>query len=129
MIEARKRRRRIQHQARLAAILADQLDGAIHVFAGFGMKRNVGGPGFREVRDDAIDGLDHEVHVERRGDAVLAQRLAHHRADGEVGHVVIVHDVEVDDVGAGGEHRVHFVAETREIRGENGRRDPGPVLG
>ena len=49
-------------------------------------------------------GLHHQVHVDRRLDAVLAQRLAHQRADGEVRHVVVVHHVEVDEVGAGGEH-------------------------
>ena len=35
---------------------------------------------------------------------MLAQRLAHQRADREVRHVVVVHHVEVDQVGAGGEH-------------------------
>ena len=86
------------------------VDGAIDVITGFGMKRNVGGAGLCEVRHDAIDGLDHQMHVERRGDAVLAQRLADQRAYGEVGHVMVVHDIEMDHVGARGEHGVHFVA-------------------
>ena len=125
VIEIVERRRGIEHQARLAAVFADELDGAVDVFARFGMERDVGGAGLREVRHDAIDRLHHEMHVDRRGDAVLAQRLAHQRADGEVRHVVVVHDVEVDDVGARGEHRIHFLAEPREVRGENRRRDPG----
>ena len=43
--------------------------------------------------------------------------------DGEIRHVVIVHDVEMDPVGAGGEHRIHFLAQAGEIGGQNRRRD------
>ena len=125
VIEPVERRRRIEHQAGLAAVLADQLDRAIDVLARFRMERDPGGAGLREVRNDAIDRLHHQVHVDRRGDAVLAQRLAHQRADGEIRHVVIVHHVEVDQVGAGSEHRLHFLAEAREVGGEDGRSDPG----
>ena len=38
---------------------------------------------------------------------------------GEIGDVMVVHDVEVNPVGAGGENRVHFLAQPREIRGQN----------
>jgi len=63
------------------------------------------------------------MDVDRRGDAMLAQRLAHQRADGEIGHVVIVHHVEVDDVGAGGEHVVDFLAQPGKVGGQDGRGD------
>mgnify|MGYP002139184355 CR=1 FL=1 len=52
-----------------------------------------------------------------------AQRLADHRADGQVGHVVVVHHVEVDDVGAGGEDLVDFLTQAGEIGGEDRRSD------
>ena len=42
-------------------------------------------------------------------------------ADGQVRHVVIVHHVEMDDIRAGGEHVLHFLAQPGEIRGQNGR--------
>src|SRR3546814_2292167 len=72
--------------------------------SGLGMEADVGGAGPGEVGDDAVDRLDHQVHVDRRGHPVLAQRLAHQWADGEVGHVVVVHHVEVHPVGRSEEH-------------------------
>ena len=66
-------------------------------------------------------GDDHQVHVDRRRDAGLAQRLADQRADGQVRHVMVVHDIEVDPVGAGRQHRVDFFAQA----GEVGRQDRG----
>ena len=69
-------------------------------------------------------GLHHQMHVDRRGDTVLAQRLAHHRADGQVRHVVIVHHVEVHEVGAGSQHGVDFLAQAGEVGGQDGGRDP-----
>ena len=37
------------------------------------------------------------------------------RANGQVGYVVVVHDVEMDDIGAGRENMFDFFAEAREI--------------
>jgi hypothetical protein len=110
---------------RPAAALADQPDGAVDVLARLRVEGDPRGTRLREVGHDAVHRLDHQVHVDRRGDAVLAQRLAHQRADGQVRHVVVVHDVEVDDVGTGREHRRHLLAETREIRGKYRGSDPG----
>ena len=74
------------------------------------MERDVRGARVGEVLDDAVDGRDHEVHVDGRRDAVLAQGRADHGADGQVRDVVVVHDVEVDDVRAGRERRVDLGA-------------------
>ncbi|MDT4859926.1 hypothetical protein FQZ97_944580 [compost metagenome] len=93
------------------------------MLAGFRVEGDVAGAGLEEVADDAVDRLDHQVHVDRRGDAVLAQRRADHRADGQVGHVVVVHHVEVDDVRPGGEHLVDFLAQAGEVGGKNRRGD------
>ena len=73
-----------------------------------GVKGDVTGASIGKIRNDAIHRLDHQVHVDRRLDAVLAQRLADQRTDRQVGHVVIVHDIKMDDVGAGGEDVVDF---------------------
>ena len=51
------------------------------------------------------------------------QRLAHQRPDGQVRDVVVVHDVEVDEVGASGEHRLDLLAQTCEVGGQDRRRD------
>ena len=74
------------------------------------VERDVRGPGVREVLDDAVDGRHHEVHVDGRRDAVLAQGRADHGADGQVGHVVVVHHIKMDDVRAGRERRVDLGA-------------------
>ena len=77
-------------------------------------------PGLGEIRDDAIDGLHHQVHIDRCC-RHAPHRLTDHRSDGEVGHVVVVHHVEVDDVRAGREDVRDLLSKTREI----GREDAG----
>ncbi len=84
---------------------------------------DVAGAGCEKVTDHAVHRTNHQVHVDRGGDAMLAQRRADHRADGQVGHVVVVHHVEMDDVRTGGEHVVHFFAQAGEIGGEDGGSD------
>jgi hypothetical protein len=90
------------------------------------MKADDVGARLGKIRDDPVHRLDHQVHVDRHFRAVgrarvRTDRLAHHRPDGEIGNVVIVHHVEVDHVGAGGDHRTHFFAKSREISRKNGR--------
>ncbi len=53
---------------------------------------------------------------------MLATRLAHKGADGEIGNVVVVHDVEVHDAGARLEHVIDFFAQTRKVRRQYRRR-------
>ncbi|MNS76860.1 hypothetical protein D3C72_1104170 [compost metagenome] len=95
----------------------------MNVAAGFRVEADDAGAGFGEVRHDAIHRLDHQVHVDRRGDAVLAQRLADHRADGQVRHVVVVHHIEMDPIGASGQDVVDFFAQAGEVGREDGRSD------
>jgi hypothetical protein len=42
---------------------------------------------------------------------------------------VVVHDVEVDHIGAGGEDVLDFLAQAGEVGGEDGRGDQGIVGG
>jgi hypothetical protein len=97
----------------------------MHVRAGFGMEADQAGAGLGEIRDDPVDRLDHQVHVDRCRHPVLAQRLADQRADGQVGYVVVVHDVEVDPVGAGLEDVVDLLAQSGEVGRQDGRGDDG----
>ncbi|MNE20922.1 hypothetical protein D3C80_1140650 [compost metagenome] len=85
------------------------------------MEGNVGRACFDEVADDTVDRADHQVHVDGCRHAVLAQGGADHRADRQVGNVVVVHDIEMHDIGAGGENVVDFFAQASEIRGKDGR--------
>jgi hypothetical protein len=54
---------------------------------------------------------------------MLAQGLAHQGADGQVGHIVVVHDIEMDDVGASGQHIIDFLAQLGEVGGQDGGGD------
>ena len=58
--------------------------------------------GLGEVGHDAVDRLHHQVHVDRHR-RVRPDRLADQRPDRQVRNVVVVHHVEVDEVGAGGD--------------------------
>ena len=68
------------------------------------------------------------AHVDRDPAAVgahrvRAQRFADHRPDGQVRHVVVVHHVEVDPVGAGGDDGADLLAEAGEIGRQDRRGD------
>ncbi len=76
------------------------------------------GAGLGESGEVGIGRRDHQVDVERLL-RMWPDRLHHARPDGDVGHEMAVHDVDMDPVGAGGVDGVHFLAETGEIGGQN----------
>ena len=121
MVQPVQRRGRIEHQAGLQALFADQANGAIHMFAGFRMKADDAGAGLGKIGDDPIYRLDHQMHINGCSDPVFTQRLADQGADGQVRHVVVVHHVEMHPVSAGREHFRSVLAQPGEI----GRQDGG----
>jgi hypothetical protein len=56
VIEVGERRRRIEHQSGLAAVLADQRQRPVDVFGGFGMKADDVGASTGKIGNDAIKG-------------------------------------------------------------------------
>ena len=68
------------------------------------------GTGFGEIRNDAIHGLDHQVHVDD-GIGHGADGFTHQRTDGQVGNIMVVHHVKVNNIGAGGDHISDFLAQ------------------
>src|SRR5687768_15664838 len=135
VVEPAERRRRVQHETRPAAGIADQLYRSVDVPARLGMEADPGGTRRGEFRDQAVHGIDHQVDVDRRLHAVIAQRLADQRPNGEVRDVMVVHDVEMDPVGPGGEHGIDLRTKARKVRGQDRGRDdrlphgtPLPVL-
>ncbi len=89
------------------------------------MDRAPVGTGVGERREQDLRVVDHEVAVEEQV-GVLAQRLDHRRADGEVRHVMPVHAVDVKEVGDRRDAR-DVGREAREVRGEDRRRDFHPA--
>jgi hypothetical protein len=64
--------------------------------------------------------LHHEVHIDGHIFAigcfgVWLERLANHGAKREVGHVMVVHDVVMNPVGAGSNDVAHFFAQTGKV--------------
>src|SRR6266404_4945543 len=68
------------------------------------------GTGGDEALDERIHRPHHQMHVQRR---------RHHRPDRQVRDEVIVHDVEVNPVGARGHDATHFLAQTGEVGGQD----------
>jgi len=114
-----QRCRRIEHQPGLAALGLDQLQRAVDVAAGFGVEADQAGAGSGEIGHDAVDRLDHQMHVDWRTHAMLSQRLANQRTDGQIGYVMVVHHVKVDPVCASGQGGVDVITQ----RGKIGRQD------
>ena len=93
------------------------------------MKGDIAGTRLGEIGDDAVNRLDHQVHIDGRGYTVFAQRLAHQRTDGQIRYVVIVHDIEMDNICTGLEDIGHFLTQTGKVGGENGGGNPGCIHG
>ncbi|ETH09940.1 transposase, IS481 family [Bordetella pertussis 2371640] len=111
-----QRRGRVEHQAGLAAVVADQRQRAVDVARGFRMESDDVGAGLGELRHDFVDRLDHQVHVDRHLH-MGTDRGTDHRSDGQVGHVMVVHHVEVNPVGARGDDVAHLFAQAGEVGG------------
>ena len=122
LFDRRHRRRRVEDHAGLGAELLDLRDGAMQVRQHLDVHRHHVRAGIDERLDVAIGIADHQVHVERQRGR-LAQRLHDRHADGDVGHEVSVHHVDVDLIGAAARRGGDLGAEVREVRGENRRRE------
>ena len=102
IVQIIQRRRRVEHQPGLAAVVADQLQRAVDVFRALRMKADDVGAGLGEIRDDAVDRLHHQMDVDRHLH-VRPDRFADQRPDRQIRDIMVVHHIEVDEVGAGGD--------------------------
>ena len=98
---------------------------------GLGMEADDIGPGLGEILQILIHRRDHQMHVERLG-RMGAQRLHHGGPDGDIGHEMPVHHVDMNPIRARCVDRADFIAKAREIGGEDrggdqGRGDGGSI--
>src|SRR5918994_57798 len=106
--------RRVQGDAGLAAAGPDHSEGAMKVRDDLGLDGDACHPGFDERGDQIVRvgnlqvGVDGEVYG--RG-----ERGRDRGANGQVGHEVVVHHVEVDEIGASPLRPPHLLREVREI--------------
>ena len=120
-VEHIQRRGRVEYDTGLAAALADQAQGPVQVTGGFRMDADQACAGFGKIGDDAVDRLDHQVDIDWCGNAVIAQGLAYQRPDGQIGDVVIVHDIKVHPVSTRLQREAGVFAQAGEIGGQDGR--------
>ena len=122
VVERLDRRPGIEHDAGLLAERADELKRAMHMRPGFGMHRDPVGAGIGEILDERIHRRNHQMHVERLFRMRL-DRFHDRRADGDIGHEMAVHDIDMDEIGARLLDRLDLGAQAREIGRKNGRSD------
>ena len=85
------------------------------------------GAGLGKRLDVGIDRRDHQMHVEGQR-AVGSERRDDARADGQVGHEMPVHHIDMQPVRTGVRDRPHLLAKARKVSRQNGRRDPELLL-
>ena len=68
--------------------------------------------GFGKVRDDTIHWFHHQMHVNQRASIVrqITNGITHQWTNGQVRHVMVIHHVKVNDVGAGFNDVFDFLA-------------------
>src|ERR1019366_5421880 len=86
------------------------------------------GAGRDEGTGKLVDGLHHQVDIQGHGrtvgsHAVRLHCLRHLRTDGEIRHVVVIHHIEVDPIGAGRNDALHLFAQAGEVSRQNGGSD------
>ncbi len=84
-------------------------------------------PACGEGLDKGVAGRDHQMHVEDLL-RVRTERLHDVGADGDVGHEMPVHDVDMDPVAARRIDGAHLLAEPREV-GREDRRGNDDIAG
>lgn len=114
---------RVEDKSGLASSGLDELKGSVNVVGGFRVEGDVRGTGSNEVLDGSINGGNHEVDIDRGSNSVVTKGLADHGSDGQVGDVVVIHDVKVNNIGTGFEHIVDFLTQPGEIGRKDGRSD------
>ena len=94
----------------------DQAQRSVGMARRFGMESNDVGACLGKLRDNGVDRFNHQVNVDG-GFGVGAQGLANHGAYGQVGNIMVVHDIEMYPVGAGGNNILDFFAQPGKISG------------
>ena len=112
----------IKYQSRFAALITNQLKGAINVLRCLRMEANDIGAGFCKIGDKAVNRLDHQVNVNRHL-YMGPNRFADQWADCQIGNIMVVHHIEMDDICAGRYDIADFFAQTSEVGRQYARSD------
>ena len=88
------------------------------MLGGFWVEGDVAGTRLNEIADHAIHRFHHQVHINGCRHAMVAQRLTYHRPNSQVRHVMVIHNVEMNHIGAGRQHVINLLAQPRKVSGE-----------
>jgi hypothetical protein len=91
------------------------LEGSVNVVGGLRMEGDVRSSGINERGDGLVDRGNHQVDIDRGCNTVVTKGLADHGSDGQVRDVVVVHNIEVNNIGSGLQHVVDFGTKTGKI--------------
>ena len=111
---------RIQRHARLTAGIADlakyamQMRACLDVY-GDGIRATIG-----ESLNEAFRFDDHQVHIQRNP-RHLRHGLDHHRTHGDVRNKAAIHDIDMNQIGAGVLRFYNLLAQSAEVRCQYGR--------
>ena len=64
---------------------------------------------------------NHQVNINGGGHTVVTEGLADHGTNGQVGDIVVVHDVKVNNVGTGLQHVVDLSTKLGKVSRKDGR--------
>ena len=117
---------RVEHQTGFHTLALDGLDAAVHMRTRIRVKADVVRASFGKRCGQSVHRRNHQMHINRHSHAsgrfgMWLQGLANHGAEREVGHIVVVHHVEMNPISASGDDVFHLVAQA----GEVGRQDGG----
>ena len=115
-------RGRVERRAGLAAERPDHGQVLVEVGRRLDVERDPVGPGLVEQGHKGAGVLDHEVDVDGQA-GFAADGRDELGAEGQVGHEMPVHDVDVDEIGPGLLGQPDGLAEPREIGGQDRRGD------
>ena len=98
----------------------------MHVWCCLDVDRDAVGAGPRDLGHVPLGPLDHQVDVQdpARPVDLVGDGRDDQRTEGDWRHEVAVHDVDVDDPGAGRHHLLNLGAQTREIGRQDRWSDP-----
>jgi hypothetical protein len=112
---------RVENKSSLATSVLDKLKGTVNVACGFGVEGNVRGTSFNEITDSSVNRGDHKMNIDRSSNAVISKSLANQGSDGQIWDIVVVHNVEVNDIGSSLQDIVNFGTQLSEVSRKDGR--------
>ena len=80
------------------------------------MKADIAGARIGKLTDKIVNRRHHQMYIDRCGNAVIAQRLTDHRAKGEIGNIVIIHDIKMHHISASIQNALNVITQTGKVR-------------